>query len=441
MKVKRFLVESKDIERDSFIWNMAGSMLMAFQSVIMLMILTRCLGLKEAGIFTIAYANSNLFLTIGKYGMRNFQVSDVKDQFSFREYKSSRIITTVLMLAVSLVYVIYISNKNQYDIGKSLVIIWMCTFKSVDSLEDVYHGYYQQKGHLEIAGKVLTIRLFFTIVVFAAGLILFQDLLIALVISTIFTLFLFVILTKWSYRGIKISEKQRIECLKIKELLKICFPLFLGNFLAFYIGNAPKYAIDSILNDELQACYGFIAMPVFVIGLLNNFIFNPMIHKMSIIWNEKNINNFIRLFWIQVSIIFGITAVCIIGAYAIGIPVLSFLYNTNLAPYKVELIILLLGGGFLALSGFLMTMITIIRFQITLVAGYLFVAILAYLGSPVFVGRYSMRGATVLYLMLMVILCISFSAIFAYGLGKKGKELICIESNLDSQYKETSKNE
>ena len=144
MKVKRFLVESKDIERDSFIWNMAGSMLMAFQSVIMLMILTRCLGLKEAGIFTIAYANSNLFLTIGKYGMRNFQVSDVKDQFSFREYKSSRIITTVLMLAVSLVYVIYISNKNQYDIGKSLVIIWMCTFKSVDSLEDVYHGYYQQ---------------------------------------------------------------------------------------------------------------------------------------------------------------------------------------------------------------------------------------------------------------------------------------------------------
>lgn len=60
-------------------------------------------------------------------------------------------------------------------------------------------------------------------------------------------------------------------------------------FLSFYIGNAPKYAIDSILNDGLQACCGFIAMPVFVIGLLNNFIFNPMISRMSFMWSEKEL--------------------------------------------------------------------------------------------------------------------------------------------------------
>ena len=86
MKIKSFLIQSDNIERDSFIWNMAGSMIMAFQSVIMLMILTRVLGLIEAGVFTIAYANANLFLTIGKYGVRNFQVSDVTGQFTFREY-------------------------------------------------------------------------------------------------------------------------------------------------------------------------------------------------------------------------------------------------------------------------------------------------------------------------------------------------------------------
>ena len=65
LKIKAFLLNDQKIERDSFIWNMAGSMLMAFQSVIMLMILTRTLGLKDAGIFTIAYANANLFLTVG----------------------------------------------------------------------------------------------------------------------------------------------------------------------------------------------------------------------------------------------------------------------------------------------------------------------------------------------------------------------------------------
>lgn len=75
MKIKEFFLQTDHIDRDSFVWNMAGSMLLAFQSVIMLMVLTRVLGLADAGIFTIAYANANLFLTIGKYGMRNFQVS------------------------------------------------------------------------------------------------------------------------------------------------------------------------------------------------------------------------------------------------------------------------------------------------------------------------------------------------------------------------------
>ena len=42
-KLKHFLLNSKNINKSSFIWNMAGSMLMAFQSVIMLMIITRTL--------------------------------------------------------------------------------------------------------------------------------------------------------------------------------------------------------------------------------------------------------------------------------------------------------------------------------------------------------------------------------------------------------------
>ena len=96
MIVKAFLLNDSNVERNSYIWNMSGSMLVAFQSVIMLMILTRVLGLVEAGILTIAYANANLFQNIGKYGMRNFQVSDVKDEFNFSEYKASRIVTCLL---------------------------------------------------------------------------------------------------------------------------------------------------------------------------------------------------------------------------------------------------------------------------------------------------------------------------------------------------------
>ncbi|MBS4827842.1 MAG: lipopolysaccharide biosynthesis protein [Firmicutes bacterium] len=421
MKISKILSNSSNVERDAIIWNMIGSMIMAFQSVIMLMILTRTLGLLDAGVFTIAYANANLFLTIGKYGMRNFQVSDVKGQFDFEVYKKSRLITSILMMVVSGIYVVYAGNKNGYTLQKSMIIIWMCIFKMVDAVEDVYHGFLQQKGRLDIAGKAMTIRLVITITVFAITVIISNDLLFALIISTVATMALMIYLTQCSYKTVRVGEHKNGGS-NVWKLLRLSFPLFLGSFLAFYIGNAPKYAIDSILSDELQACYGFIAMPVFVIGLLNNFIFNPMIHKLSVIWEQRKMGQFYRIVAEQIGVIVGITIVCIAGGGLVGTPVLSVLYNTDLTPYKMELIILLLGGGFLALSGFLVTVITIIRFQKYIVAGYGIVAFFAFYLSPAFVKQYAIMGAAMLYLILMVLLCIAFCGLMIWGIRVKRRE-------------------
>lgn len=203
------------------------------------------------------------------------------------------------------------------------------------------------------------------------------------------------------------------------QLLKACFPLFIGCFLSFYIGNAPKYAIDAQLSDEVQACYGFIAMPVFVIGMLNNFIFNPLLHRMAILWEEKNIFEFTRQILLQTGIIVFITIVCIIGAWMIGIPMLSWMYHTNLAEYKRELLILLAGGGFLGLSGLLNAMITIVRFQKSVAWGYGVVAIMAYLLSDPIVKMYGIMGAAVLYSVLMGGLSICFGGFLIVGVYKK----------------------
>ncbi|MDD6328382.1 MAG: lipopolysaccharide biosynthesis protein [Lachnospiraceae bacterium] len=416
--MKNFLLNSKDIQKNSFIWNMIGSMLMAFQSVIMLTILTRFLSLYDAGVFTIAYASANLFLNIGKYGMRNYQVSDVNRQSSFSDYLVSRIFTTFVMIIVSIVYVEIVSNTNDYSSTKSFTIFWMCLFKVVDSIEDVYLGMYQQENRLDVAGKILTIRMVITIALFGICLVVTGNLLNSLIISTIATsacLLYLIVITISNFP----SAKWNLNFKSVLSLLSKSFPLFLGAFLAFYIGNAPKYAIDSQLSDELQACYGFIAMPVFVIGLLNSFIFNPMIAKMSLQWKEQDRASFFKSFKLQLVLITAITFICEVGAFLLGIPVLSLLYNTDLSAYKNELLVLLLGGGFLALSGLLVTVITIIRFQKSLALGYIFVSVMAYFLCPVFVKKYQLMGASALYTILMVILCLIFAFIFWIGCSSK----------------------
>ena len=133
-----------------------------------------------------------------------------------------------------------------------------------------------------------------------------------------------------------------------------------------------------------------------------------MIAKMSLLWSDGNKKEFQRLFKLQILIITAITAICELGAYLLGIPVLSLLYNTDLTSYKNELLVLLLGGGFLALSGLLVTIMTILRIQNSQAIGYAVIAIFAYILSPVFVQKYAVMGASVLYLLLMILLCAIF---------------------------------
>ncbi len=421
----RFLFENKkmSVQQSSYIWNMTAGMIFGFQSVFLLMVITRALGLYEAGLFTIAYANANLFLTIGKYGMKNYQATDVKNQFSFGEYLTSRYLSSAAMIVVSAGYILYTGHTLDYTKEKMLIIFFMCLLKVVDAMEDVYLGWYQLKGRLDVGGKIMTLRLISTMLVWIAGMIILKSLLYSLIVACVFSVIVLIFFVKETYPQFKEdNKKESVQFGKVWKLLGICFPLFLGTFLAFYIGNAPKYAIDAQLTDEVQACYGFISMPVFIIGLLNGFIYQPILTQLAVLWKEKKVAVFVKKVLLECVVVAGITAAALIGGYLLGIPVLSILYHTDLTDYKAELLILLVGGGFLALSGFLLVALTIIRMQTISVVGYLITAVLAYILSPVMVRKSGVMGASVLYTLLMLLLAVLFAIMMAYKLISAIKE-------------------
>ena len=412
------MAQARNIERDAYIWNTAAGLLNAFQSVIMLTVLSHVCDAATAGVFTIAYANANLFLNLGKYGVRNFQVSDVSETYSFSAYHAARIVSVLAMIAFGAAWAIWSSVTVGYSAEKFLVILVMLLFKAIDAYEDVFHGNYQQHGRLDVGARVLTLRMISMIVLYAGLIVVTRDLLVSLSVSTLFTAVFFVVETIWVKRRYSLPHNQIAASSKphtslALSLLKECFPVFLALFLLFYIGNAPKYAIDAVMDDVAQAQYGYIAMPIFVVGLLANFIYNPIIASLSEDWAQGRVRKFARRFALQVLIIAGITVGCIAGAWAIGVPVLNLLYNTELAPYKGDLLILLVGGGFLATATLFTTGLTIIRRQNKLIPGYAAVSIAALVLCNPAVGIGGIHGASLIYLALMAVLTIWFGAVFA----------------------------
>lgn len=414
--IQRFLTESKNINKDSYRWNLVSSMLFAFQSVFILMILTRTVGIESAGIFTIAYANASLLLFVGKYGVRHFQVSDVSHEHRFGDYNIARVITVSIMVLSSFAYVAYGMIVNDYSHEKAMIILLTCLLKVPDAIEDVYYGEYQRRGRLDIGAKAMTIRLGITIFSLLFVVCIVRDLLIALAISTLMSYILLFFLLRQINKVLLLKDKWKWRGTSVSKILFSCFPLFMGSFLAQYIGNAPKYAIDANLGDAIQACYGFLSMPVFVISLLGNIVFTPAIYSIAENWKQNKKKAFLTRFIQQIFIVSCITIICICGAALVGIPVLGWMYNTDLSMYKVELLILLLGGGIFALTGVVSTMLTIMRFQQSLLLGYVAVALIAFFKVDDVIMQWEIRGAACFYALLMAVLLIIFMLLFVVAL-------------------------
>ena len=134
------------------------------------------------------------------------------------------------------------------------------------------------------------------------------------------------------------------------------------------------------MSSEAQACFTYIFMPVFVISLLSQFVYQPVISKMALLWHEKKISQFNKLILRQIALILLLSVAAIIGGYLLGIPVLSLIYGVDLTDYKKSLVILLIGGGALAIVNFLQMIITVARKQKLLNIGYLLAFLLFVFG-------------------------------------------------------------
>ena len=420
--IKVFLYNTKDTQKTAYIWNTWAAMLNSFQSVLILMVISRIDPVTDAGVFTIAFAIGNLMLTIGQYGIRQFQVSDVQEKYSFREYVGVRVITSCLMVIVSFFYVGIHYYTGAYDFDKSIAVFLICLSKTIDSVEDVFQGRLQQRERLDIGAKAMTVRLLGYIITFISSYLLTENLITASLLALLASLFLCLVLNGTAIRNFE-STVVAWEGRNVKYMFIECFPLFLAAYLVIYIGNAPKYAIDAVLSSQEQACFNYIFMPVFVIGLLSRFIYQPMIGKMALLWHKGELGKFLSMVAKQSAIMIGLTVFVLIGGFLLGIPALSIVYGVNLTGYKAELMVLLLGGGFLAYTSFYQMVLTVIRRQNWLIAGYLLGYVLFLLLGRWTVEQGGILGVSVFYTIVVAVIAVYFAMVILWGYKVRKKQM------------------
>lgn len=404
--------------RQDFIWNLIGSVLYSLSSFYYLMLVTRVCGVTEGGVFALAFATAQLLLTFGRYGMRTFQATDTKREYSFSEYGLTRIATCAGMVLFALPYGLFM----RYSAHKIWIFVWVTALKMVDAAEDVYHGELQRSFHVALMGKMLALRNLFSCVLFGILLFASRDLLCTCAVSALGSLLFCLVINRAALRSVCGREKGW-EIAHVRRLFLICFPIFISTFFSLFLYNIPKYAIDRYLAEEFQTYYSILFMPSFVITLFSEIITKPLLTTISISWEEDRKKFLFVLARIYALIAAG-TLLIVAGGHFLGRFLLEILYGVDLHDYRLHFIVLLFGGGLSAAVYITYNILISIRFEKYIIAGYLAVSASAVPLTYLAVSRFGVMGAAASYFFTCLALGLVFGSMLIWKILKndRGKE-------------------
>ena len=405
-------------KKKAFIWNMIGSTCYSGSSFLYLLVVTRVCGAVTAGFFSLSYATAQLLLTVGRYGMRTYQATDLTEKYAFREYRISRMITCALMMLIGIIY-----SGASFSGDYIVISIFVILMKMVDAVEDVYHGNLQQKYHVEVMGRLLALRSLYSAVAFVFLLVLTKNLYVACTLTALSSLALCLVVNRWgTYKHLGRTRNERMSLQALKQLLLTCTPIFAGTFLSLLLYNIPKYAMAGVLTDDYQTYYSILFMPSFVITLMCEFLFKPTITTIAELWWENRVREFVRYVVVILLLILGADLVIVAGGHLIGRNLLQLIYGVDLSPYKVDFVILLIGGGFSAEVYMVYNVLIAIRKNQFILPVYALVTILTILPVRWMLRRFSMMGACLNYLYSCCLLFLIFAGILTAVTIMKGKK-------------------
>lgn len=392
-------VDKKPDDKYKYIWFTMGTACFALATLVMTIVISRLLGETQAGMFSVGLSIAQWLVTIAYFEIRTFQVTDVRNEYSFKYYLTLRILMCIITFLASIVYVVF----NNYDIQKVIIILLVCLYKISDSIADTFEGEFQKEDRIDISGKSEFYRVFFSILVLVIAVAVSKNLILSLIIMNVVA-YGMIVLLDISIAVKCVSVRMTGDMKRLWELVKMCIPLAVSTFLSTYIINSSKLSVDRVLGDEAQLYYTAVFMPNMVINLFSGIIFKPMQTAMAVNYYEKKYKNFWHIISKMILIITGFTFVCEVGAYILGIPVLSWLYGVNLKEYKLTLLLLLLCGGINAINIIFYYVLAIMRKQKYMTILYIIVCLVSFLIMDTMTGKMGLMGASLGYLILVSLL-------------------------------------
>lgn len=401
------------IDRKNVLWNIIGATTNALISLVFTIIVTRLNGINDAGIFTYSFATACLLYVIAVYLGRAFQVTDLKGENTDTDYIYNRIFTCIVMLIVSIGFVVL----KKYDIYKSIIFVMLCSYKCIEAFSEAIYAIIQKNNELYKVGISMFIKASLGMFIFFIIDYITKNLIISSISVILVNVIILIIYDAKNVKKAKVV-KAKYSWKSNKRLLKTGFFAFLLNFLGIYLINAPRYAIDDMHTDELQTIFGIIIMPATFMGLLGQYVIQPLLVKIADYIKNRKYNELRNMIIKIIGIIIILGTVVFIIAYFLEVPVLQIVYGIELKQYFTSMLIIIAGSILYSIGIVISTILISMRKTFVQAIIYAITSVIATILSYNLVGKSEIKGASITYFITMLIVAILFIIYLIYNMKK-----------------------
>ena len=429
--------EKQSLMKNDVLWNALGSMTYALASMVLAFFVLRILGEKEGGIFGFGYSTlGQQFFILAYFGIRPFHITDMRGEFSFRDYHYFRILSSFFAVLLSIFFLLYQYTNGSYTVEKVSILFFLCLYKILDGYIDVYESELQRRGKLYKTGQALFFRTILSVLVLLCSLLLNKTLLLGVILmnlSQVLSLYLFAILplekTK-ELEAVNLSGENKVFMQKMKALFSGSVFLFLSVFLDFYVFSSSKYAVDAVLGSSSSGIYNLLFMPSNFIYLLANFIIRPALPTLAALWQsgdklrfKKEESSLMKKVLLLSLLLFGLAFLLSPLALWILEKLLGPAFSGKITGERWTFCLLILGGCFYALANLEYYILVTKRQQKRIFTGYALGAVLSFFTADLMVQEAGFFFASIQFVLMMLFLFLFFlfSGSHVKIAGRKGK--------------------
>lgn len=343
--------------KQNLLWNTAGCLIyQGCQWLTTILVVLLSSSYENSGILAFAMATGNVYTGLATYNVRTFQVSDINNQFSSKNYIGFRIATILIATVACLAYSFAVAPSLSTGVAIAAYLL----FKADESFVNVFYGIDQKAQRMDYIGISQGIRGIMSIASFCLALILADDLTVAFVamfVCCAAVTLLFDIPKSKKIDAIGFDLPRRI----CRDLFKLCAPSVIAILAYGLVATIARQWFGLQYGEEALGIYSAVATPCVLVQVMANYLYNPFLVPIARSWTSHNSSELLSQLKKLISGMLAVVAICLVAALVAGAPVIELIYGDSIKDYSWMITPAMVAASFMAIDCLLTDLFIVMR--------------------------------------------------------------------------------